>query len=145
MEEFCFACYTAIVMISRWESVAGYILFDVFGSVIHFPFWWYGNGLFAVVEWGRRGIVYRWRSYALGLWMRQFFVPMYHAYDWSGRLISVLVRFLVIIGRLFALALEACAYLVLIILWVFAPIVFAGMLIANVRQSLSAASAAAAI
>ena len=118
-------------MASRIESVAGFILWDIAGSIVRFPIWWYGPGLLGVVGWAKDGLVYRWRSYALGLWIRHFFTPMYGAYDWTGRLISILVRFVVILGRLFVLLVETLVYLFILFLWVLAPLFFVGMFLAN--------------
>jgi len=132
-------------MISRWESVVGFALFDILGSVVRFPIWWYGNGLFALVEWSKDGLVYRWRSYALSLWIRQFFVPMYGAYDWTGRLISIVMRFVIIVGRLMTLVLELGVYLLLVFLWVLAPVACVGMIVYNLLLGMASTSMSGAV
>ena len=132
-------------MISRWESVIGFALFDVLGSIVRFPVWWYGNGLFALAEWSKDGLVYRWQSYALSLWIRQFFVPMYGAYDWTGRLISIVMRLVVIVWRMLIILLEAGGYVLLIFLWVLAPIACIGMAVYNILQGMAVASMRSAL
>ncbi|MFA6428971.1 MAG: hypothetical protein WCV84_00545 [Patescibacteria group bacterium] len=121
-------------MISRIESVTSYVLFELVGSVIRFPFWWYGEGLHDMIEWSREGLRYRWRSYGIALWVKHFFVPMYGAYDWPGRLISVLVRFVMIIARCFAIVVEAMVYAVLLFLWLFAPLFVVSMFLLSLFQ-----------
>lgn len=77
-----------------------------------------------VLAWMKQELSFRWRSYAIGLWMKNFFAPMYGQYDWTGRIVSVFVRFFVIIGRMIAVDVEAVLYGVFAIAWVFAPVVF---------------------
>ncbi|MEN9558024.1 MAG: hypothetical protein RL141_393 [Candidatus Parcubacteria bacterium] len=61
---------------------------------------------------------YRARAYALGIWIRNFFVPMYGQYDWAGRLVSVFMRFVVLVGRGIALGVEAAVYGAGLLLWI---------------------------
>jgi hypothetical protein len=66
---------------------------DVFGSVLKFPLWWYGEGTVRVASWIMRTLTFRWRSYGFVIWIQNIFVPMYGQYDWSGRLVSFVMRF----------------------------------------------------
>lgn len=105
------------------------LLIDELGSVFHFPVWWYGRGFFELVKWLQQGLIYRWKKYALGLWLRNILVPMYGEYTLAGRLMSFFMRVVVIIGRLIALVFEAWAYLVLLLGWLLAPLICIGMLL----------------
>ncbi len=87
-------------------------------------------------RWLIRSWQYRARGYALGLWIRNFFVPMYGAYDWAGRLISVGMRAAVILTRLFALLVEGMVFALLVFAWCFAPILCIVFLLLNVSASL---------
>ncbi len=97
---------------------------DMLGSVLAFPFWWYGAGFMGVLQWMKQELSFRWRSYAIGLWMKNFFAPMYGQNDWTGRLVSVVMRFVVIVGRLIGIGFETFAYGMFAIAWVFAPVIF---------------------
>jgi hypothetical protein len=98
-------------------------LSETLGSLIRFPFWWYTEGLMEAARWCARGLQYRWESAGLVVWMRNFFVPMYGQHDLAGRLVSVVMRFVVLIGRLVGLLVEAIGYGLLLFVWVLLPAV----------------------
>lgn len=108
-------------MKSRAGSVAQLIVVDLLGSIVWYPVWWYTKGLQKVVRAVLHQLEYRSRSYAFAIWIRNFFVPMYGQYDWSGRLISVFMRFFVILGRCIAITVEALVYAAGILLWIIVP------------------------
>ncbi|MDP3794193.1 MAG: hypothetical protein Q8R07_05620 [Candidatus Uhrbacteria bacterium] len=108
-------------MISRTGSIAKYFFIDLFGSVVYFPAWWYTKGFFGVLRYFGQALSYRWTSYQFRIWLKNFFVPMYGQEDWSGRLVSVFMRFFVLLGRLIAYAIEAAIYFLFIVFWLLAP------------------------
>ncbi|MBM3205068.1 hypothetical protein FJZ48_03770 [Candidatus Uhrbacteria bacterium] len=110
-------------MKSNAGAVARYLFLDLAGSLIHFPFWWYTKGFFDVLQWVGRSCSFQWKSYGITLWMKNFFVPMYGQYDFSGRLVSVIMRFVVLIGRLIVFVVFALAYLLAVVAWLVIPIV----------------------
>lgn len=91
------------------------------GSLLRFPIWWYGDGFAEVARWIVRSLGYRLKSYSFGVWLQNFFVPMYGQYDITGRLVSVFMRFVVLVGRLIAFAFEAMAYAALALVWLAIP------------------------
>jgi hypothetical protein len=121
-------------MASHAGPVFKYFIIDLAGSVIRFPVWWYTTGFRAVVGWVTRSLSYRWKSYAFGIWARNFFVPMYGQHDVTGRLVSVFMRFVVLVGRLIAFGAETFAYLVLATVWVLAPAAFLLLFLSNFYQ-----------
>lgn len=108
-------------MKSRVGAVAELLIVDLAGSLIWFPVWWYTKGLQKVLNAALRSLQYRVRSYALVVWLKNFFVPMFGQYDIAGRLISVFMRLVVFIGRSIALIVEAIVYVIGIALWVLLP------------------------
>ena len=108
-------------MKSRVGAIAQLLFVDLIGSIAWFPVWWYTRGLQKVILSAFGAIRYRSQAYALKIWIRNFFAPMYGQYDWTGRLVSIFMRFVVIIGRSIAIVVEACVYLIGIVLWVLLP------------------------
>jgi hypothetical protein len=98
-----------------------FVLSETVGSVLRFPMWWYSDGLLRLAKWVVRKLNYRWRAYSFVIWIRNLFVPMYGQYDWSGRLVSFIMRVVVLIGRGIGLFFEAFAYLVLAFAYVLTP------------------------
>lgn len=108
-------------MKSRVGSVAHLLFVDLAGSVVWFPVWWYTKGLQRVIDAASSAVWYRVRSYALVIWIKNFFVPMYGEYDIWGRIISLMMRFVVLIYRIVALTVEVVVYFIGIAIWVFLP------------------------
>lgn len=75
---------------------------------------------------------YRSQAYAFRIWIRNFFVPMYGQYDLTGKLVSVFMRFFVLLGRGIAIAVEAIGYLVGLLIWMLIPAAALFFLLANV-------------
>jgi len=109
-------------MNSRGGAVAQLVFVDLLGSVVWFPVWWYTTGLMRVVSRAKVGLIYRSRQYGLKIWVANFFVPMYGQYDLAGRLVSIFMRFVVLVGRSIALAVEAVVWGLAIVLWGVAPV-----------------------
>lgn len=105
----------------RSGEIAKLVFIDLLGSFVWFPIWWYTTGLKKFINWCWQGLQYRYKQYAFEVWIKNFFVPMYAQYDWTGRLISVFMRFFVILGRGIALAVEGLAYGFLILCWAVIP------------------------
>lgn len=110
-------------MSSRVRALSTFLLSDLLGSVVRFPFWWYTEGLMNVARWAGRSLAYRWRGYAITLWARNFFTPMYGAHDWASRVISIIMRMLVITARFIALMVESFVYGLILFGWLALPVV----------------------
>ena len=119
-------------MLQRTGALARLVFVDLIGSVVWFPVWWYTKGLKQMIAWCADGLRYRARQYGIGLWIRNFFVPMFAQYDWEGRLVSVGVRFFVILGRCIALVAEGVVYVFLVLCWVTVPPLALALAIQNI-------------
>jgi hypothetical protein len=124
-------------MSSRVGAVARLLFFDLAGSIVWFPVWWYTKGLLKVLLGVRAALEYRVRSYAFRIWIRNFFVPMYGQHDITGRLVSVVMRTVVILGRAIALFVEALVYALGIVLWAVAPVAFVVLALTSFTRGLS--------
>ena len=109
-----------------------FVAVEWIGSLLRFPIWWYGDGFAEVARWIIRSLNYRLKSYSFGVWLQNFFTPMYGQYDITGRLVSVFMRFVVLVGRLIAFFFESLAYLVIALAWLALPVVALSGLFANV-------------
>ncbi len=128
-----FFCYTVRVT-SRFKQIFRLLFIDFAGSFLWFPVWWYTVGLkkLALKFW--HGLQYRVASYGLKIWIKNFFVPMYGQHDWSGRLVSLFMRFVVLVGRLIGLAVEAALYAVGLLAYAAAPALFALLFVTSLVQ-----------
>ncbi len=108
---------------------------DLLGSLVWFPIWWYTLGLHKLNLAIYGALRYRWTSYSFNLWLKNFFVPMYGAYDIWSRLISVLMRVVVLSARLVAFGLEAAIYALGLLLWIIAPLAFAWLTVMSFLSS----------
>jgi hypothetical protein len=110
------------------------VLVDLAGSVAWFPVWWYTKGFWKVLLAARNEIQYLIRSYDFKLWLKNFFVPMYGQYDLMGRLVSVFMRFVVLVGRGIALCTISLIYLLGIMVWLVAPVMFLLLFLSSIAK-----------
>lgn len=80
------------------------ILTELVGGFLALPVWWYTRGLSIMSDWVRRTIREASEMFALGVWVRNLFVPMYGETEWSGKIISFGVRIAMIFVRGVAVA-----------------------------------------
>ncbi len=123
-------------MSSRVKALTRLVLIDLVGSVGWFLVWWYTKGLKKVVLKALKTLQYRIKSYGLKIWLKNFFVPMYGQYDLTGKLVSVFIRFMVLIGRVTALAVESIIYFIGILIWIIFPAFVFMMTILNLAQGI---------
>ncbi len=79
--------------------VAQYVLRDGLKEFVLLPIWWYSTGLLLMLQWFAGSIKGSVRFFALDVWVKNLFVPMYGEESISGRLISFGVRLFMIIVR----------------------------------------------
>lgn len=106
-----------------WILVLQRMVLEFLFDLVYFPVWWYTGG-------AKRMVLFCWHllgdgnAYlAPGLWLRNIFVPMFGQTDWQGRLVSVFMRLINVIGRSIGLLIWLLVVLVLWILWIIAPLV----------------------
>lgn len=116
------------------KALAKIIFIDLVGSLAWFPIWWYTTGLKKVINSSVSALSYRLRSYGIKVWLVNFFVPMYGQHDLTGKLVSVFMRTMILIGRLIALAIEFTVYVVGVLVWIMFPIFVLLMAIMNLAQ-----------
>ncbi len=121
-----------MLMLSYITSFVDLLATDFVLSLTWFPVWWYSAGLRLVSLAALRALKYRWASYAFNIWLKNFFVPMYGAYDSWSRLISLLMRTVVLSGRLLMFAFEVGLYILGLLVWIAAPIVFGWLAVLSV-------------
>jgi len=116
-----------------WILVIQSMLLEFILNLVYFPIWWYTGGVKHTVIWCwnllQSGNLYL----SPGLWLKNLFVPMYGQKDLQGRLMSIFMRFVNVIGRSFALLIWLIIVLILFLLWLIFPIFVIWML----SQSLS--------
>lgn len=95
----------------------GLLFTEFIFDFVKFPWWWYSDGLVSVISWCGG----HWREHrqkiGLGFFARYFWQPMYQDYSWQGRIISLIMRSLLMIVKLFQFLLVSIYYLLLILGW----------------------------
>ncbi len=102
-------------------SVASRLVQEEFFLILNYPVWWYSTGFQSLLRWVHEGLRYRWRKYAIGLWLRNLTTPMYGEYSIWGRVVSFLMRVVVIAAHFVAWCVEALVYGILMALWLVWP------------------------
>lgn len=103
-------------------SLVKFLLADVIGDALYFPFWWYSRGLLRFV----RALGMRLRNLfiklGLGVWARYLFTPMFGQYDLPGRIISFFVRLFQIIVRSFLMLVALCVAAIILAFYLVLPL-----------------------
>ncbi len=98
-----------------------FIAYDVVGTFLYLPFWWYTGGLVRTARFCVQAFVAQARSYGVAIWFKNLFVPMYGQRDLFGRTISVVLRLVVIVWYSFLLVAYAVLLLALFVAWILFP------------------------
>ncbi len=134
-----------VSMLLQSAMVGKYFFGEWLGDLLRFPYWWYTRGLAGVGRWIARAWQNQWRAYAIGLWMRSFFIPMYGQYDWTGRILSVCIRLVVLLARLFVLSALAALGAIGVLVWIALPPAAFFLFIINLLQAMDSGAAVALI
>lgn len=76
------------------------------------------------------------KYFAIEVWIKNIFVPMFGQRDWQSRLISVCMRLVQIIGRTLALVVVTLGIVLVSVMYLVAPIAVMLLLAYNVVGSL---------
>ncbi|NCN25296.1 hypothetical protein COT94_04350 [Candidatus Falkowbacteria bacterium CG10_big_fil_rev_8_21_14_0_10_37_14] len=107
---------------------AGRLVFDWLGSLLYFPLWWYGKGLWSAIRGLVKFLADEWQWLNPGVWFKNLLVPMYGQRDWVSRLISFFVRLVQTILRFLAWLCWLAVCLVAVVIWLVLPIFLASQI-----------------
>lgn len=99
-----------------------FFFLDLASDLIRWPIWWYTRGLVLFSQWMIASVKGYVKQLAIGVWMKNIFVPMFGRRDWQSRLISIFMRTVQIIGRSLFLFVWTMLMTVLFAVYVVAPI-----------------------
>lgn len=108
-----------------------YITKDLIGDFLYWPIWWYSTGLLNTIKLSINSIRNQQETLGVNIWIKNLFTPMYGQYDWEGRLISFVIRFVQIIFRALLLIIWIVLSLIPIILWLALPVIIIMQVYAN--------------
>lgn len=100
-----------------------YIIWDLLGDFIKFPIWWYTKGAFRALLFCVNKLVETEKSFALRVWIKNLFKPMFGQRDWQGKIISFFMRLIQIIFRSIALAIYLLIIIFIFGLWLVIPLI----------------------
>ena len=94
---------------------------DLILDVLNFPVWWYSRGL--KIRWLAlvKDIKEAGRRTALVLWLKNMFVPMYGYYDVWSRIISFMMRLVLLPFKFIIFCLWSVWYLLIFLFYFFLP------------------------
>lgn len=118
---------TENIFVKTFKTLA----WDLLVEALYFPIWWYTSGLKKTTLAVIGNIKATSRNLALGLLFRNLFRPMYGQSDKVGRLISFVMRLVLLGAKLFVFSLFFFFYLFILIFWVTMPILVVWQLARN--------------
>jgi len=99
------------------------LILEAIGDVFYFPLWWYSRGIIYIAKKCLHLVQKGTDEIALGIWVKNLFVPMFGSRDWEGKIISFFMRLAQIIGRSIALLVWCLFCISILLLWIVFPIV----------------------
>ena len=114
-----------------------FLLRETIGDIFLFPIWWYSTGLKKITmgltrEWVE---VEEWLS--IRILLKNLSRPMFADYSKTGRLISFFLRLFLIISRGLVLFVWSGIELILMLLWVFIPLLALGLFVRQLIPTLN--------
>ncbi len=101
-----------------------FIVFDVLLDFLYLPVWWYSKGLLQILSWIGGCIRYVNGLTGLGLWTKSLFKPMYGERSFQGRIVSFVMRIVVLVWKLLSFGICLIVLLLLLVGWlIFLPAV----------------------
>jgi hypothetical protein len=108
---------------------------EIILDILKFPLWWYTAGLWLMLQWSGRTVSGYARFFAIEVWIKNIFVPMFGQYDWQSRIISVFMRIVQIIGRSIALFIVMVLALLVVLIYLFGPVALVGLALYHLTSS----------
>jgi len=108
---------------SAFSTSLRYILIEVFLDILYFPVWWYTKGLSRIVSYCIENLVKHERRLALRIWLQHLFKPMYGDYTKEGRIISFMMRVVVLLAKLVLIVFWVIYTGAVFILWLVIPLI----------------------
>ena len=119
-----FLCYYNSIMAikNNFWFYASKVAIGIIFRIIYFPLWWYSRGLLNLLLNLRRRLLDELIYLNIGVWIKNFWTPMYGQHDITSRLISLVIRLLQIIYRSLVILFWVLWFIILIILWLALPL-----------------------
>lgn len=95
------------------------------------PLWWYTGGLLNVISWWLRQLAEGAKRLSLKVLLSHWLQPMYGQYDTAGRIISFVLRTVVIVWHILMMVAWLAAVTVGLALYILIPAVAVWQLLAN--------------
>jgi len=106
-----------------------FIVIDIIGDFVYWPIWWYTIGLKDCFVFCAVQIKKTWLSLGLNIWLKNLFTPMYGDRSFVGRLISLIVRIVVLFWRLLWFFFWTSFVLAMLFIWIIGPIIVVYMIL----------------
>ena len=98
-----------------------FLLNDVVLDALSVPIWWYTEGLIAVLRFFTRNARYGANVIGIGIWAKALFKPMYGERSWQGRIVSFVMRLIVLLWDMVIYVILLVFLLLFVAFWVSLP------------------------
>jgi hypothetical protein len=97
------------------------LISETIRELLWFPLWWYTKGLKLTLKKLAIGVKNSVKLFALDIWVKNLFVPMYGETSITGRIISFMVRLFMIMVRGLAVGIWAMGAVALALAYIAVP------------------------
>lgn len=103
-------------------SAVKFLSVDLVGAILYYPLWWYSKGMARTAGWCVGKLRNAAASFAIGVWIRNLFTPMFGQYDAASRIISFFMRLAAIVWYTLVLAILLVILVFVFLLWLAVPV-----------------------
>ncbi|MBI4253131.1 hypothetical protein HY623_03085 [Candidatus Uhrbacteria bacterium] len=102
-------------------GLLAFLFFDVVLDALYSPIWWYTEGAVCVFRFFTRNVRYGANMIGIGVWARSLFKPMYGERTWQGRVVSFVMRTIILLWDVFVFALLLVFLSLFVAAWMLFP------------------------
>lgn len=108
------------------------MVFELIGFIPYSFVWWYTDGVSRIFFWIQQRLQFLLRSLSFRFWISHLFDSMYGQHDFVGKAISIFMRFVVLIWRVFELFFFLVFAFLMLCTWFIFPACIIGLALYNI-------------
>lgn len=109
-------------MYSMGMGILKFFLYDILLDALYTPVWWYTGGLASIFRFFIRNARYGANVIGIGIWLKSLFKPMYGERTWQGRIVSFVMRLIVLVWDIVIYLILLSALVAILLAWILLPL-----------------------
>ncbi len=104
-----------------FNAIVTILVRDLILDALYAPIWWYTEGLALALRSFARNARYGANVIGIGIWAHALFKPMYGEHSWQGRIVSFVMRLLVLVWDIAIYFILVAFLFIFVVFWIMLP------------------------